>query len=281
MVLIVVAWLFLFPFSTEFYLDTAKLRRFHYTAQQYSFLSTNCITGNVTMRSNVASWEMLLSDRQKSLSEEPHDDPEKQAWVEISCAAQIPESDQGWKAKKYWMNSPVRLATIASMLSGCWKTKGKFKSVLKGKPKPIKPSIVVIWCRHWSKFGKSMDRSVPNGYNHFYQKLLKCWSVVKKSSFPKTPKNCCWKSVLPVSIVACVLYALSHRMVWVRSSQVPSQTVHCGPHFYRMECRKARFHGNWLGRTLRRECFRAILEYFDLHRRLHRLDRHYRADASL
>jgi hypothetical protein len=39
----------------------------------------NCITVNVTMRSNVASGEMLLSDRQKSLSEEQHDEPEKQA----------------------------------------------------------------------------------------------------------------------------------------------------------------------------------------------------------
>jgi hypothetical protein len=41
--------------------------------------NSNCITVNVTMRSNVASGEMLLSDRQKSLSEEQHDEPEKQA----------------------------------------------------------------------------------------------------------------------------------------------------------------------------------------------------------
>jgi hypothetical protein len=39
----------------------------------------NCITENVTMRSIVASGKMLLSDRRKSLSEEPHDEPEKQA----------------------------------------------------------------------------------------------------------------------------------------------------------------------------------------------------------
>jgi hypothetical protein len=40
---------------------------------------TNCITGNVTLRRNVASGEMLPSDRQESLSEEQHDEPEKQA----------------------------------------------------------------------------------------------------------------------------------------------------------------------------------------------------------
>jgi hypothetical protein len=39
----------------------------------------NCITGNVTLGSNVASGKMLLSDRRNSLSEEPHDEPEKQA----------------------------------------------------------------------------------------------------------------------------------------------------------------------------------------------------------
>ena len=37
----------------------------------------NCITVNVTMGSNVASGKMLLSDRQISLSEEQHDEPEK------------------------------------------------------------------------------------------------------------------------------------------------------------------------------------------------------------
>jgi len=38
----------------------------------------NCITGNVTLGSIVASGKMLLSDRQNNLSEEQHDEPEKQ-----------------------------------------------------------------------------------------------------------------------------------------------------------------------------------------------------------
>lgn len=37
----------------------------------------NCITGNVTEGSIVASGKMLLSDRRKSQSEEQHDEPEK------------------------------------------------------------------------------------------------------------------------------------------------------------------------------------------------------------
>jgi hypothetical protein len=41
--------------------------------------SPNCITENVTMGRNVASGKMLLSDRPRSLSEEQHDEPEKQA----------------------------------------------------------------------------------------------------------------------------------------------------------------------------------------------------------
>jgi hypothetical protein len=55
----------------------------------------NCITGNVTKGSIVASGKMLLSDRQKSQSEEPHDEPEKQARTVGSGATQIPESGQG------------------------------------------------------------------------------------------------------------------------------------------------------------------------------------------
>jgi len=41
--------------------------------------AANCITENVTLRSNVASGKMLLTDGSKSLSEEQHDEPEKQA----------------------------------------------------------------------------------------------------------------------------------------------------------------------------------------------------------
>jgi hypothetical protein len=41
--------------------------------------AANCITENVTEGSIVASGKMLLSDKQKSLSEERHDEPEKQA----------------------------------------------------------------------------------------------------------------------------------------------------------------------------------------------------------
>jgi hypothetical protein len=39
----------------------------------------NCITEKVTLRGNVASGKMLLSDRRNSQSEEQHDEPEKQA----------------------------------------------------------------------------------------------------------------------------------------------------------------------------------------------------------
>jgi len=42
-------------------------------------VKTNCITVNVTLGSNVASGKMLLTDRRNSLSEEQHDEPEKQA----------------------------------------------------------------------------------------------------------------------------------------------------------------------------------------------------------
>jgi len=41
-------------------------------------LKPNCIAINFTLGSNPASGEKLLFDRQKSLSEEPHDEPEKQ-----------------------------------------------------------------------------------------------------------------------------------------------------------------------------------------------------------
>jgi hypothetical protein len=44
---------------------------------------------------NVASGKMLLSDRPKSLSEEQHDESEKQARVVGSCAIKISESQQG------------------------------------------------------------------------------------------------------------------------------------------------------------------------------------------
>jgi hypothetical protein len=53
----------------------------------------NCITVNVTVGRNVASGKMLLSDRQKSLLEERHDELEKQVRVVGSCAAKIPESE--------------------------------------------------------------------------------------------------------------------------------------------------------------------------------------------
>jgi hypothetical protein len=58
----------------------------------HTFYIPNCITENVTMGSIVASGKMLLSDRQKSLSEEPHDEPEKQARIVGSSATQILES---------------------------------------------------------------------------------------------------------------------------------------------------------------------------------------------
>ena len=45
----------------------------------FFFDAANCITGNVTMGSIVASGKMLLTDRRKSQSEEQHDEPEKQA----------------------------------------------------------------------------------------------------------------------------------------------------------------------------------------------------------
>jgi len=45
----------------------------------FNFHPANCITVNVTLGSNVASGKMLLSDRQNSLPEEQHDEPEKQA----------------------------------------------------------------------------------------------------------------------------------------------------------------------------------------------------------
>jgi hypothetical protein len=52
----------------------------HMILQVNHFSTTaNCITGNVTLRSNAASGKMLLSDRRNSLSEEQHDEPEKQA----------------------------------------------------------------------------------------------------------------------------------------------------------------------------------------------------------
>jgi hypothetical protein len=44
----------------------------------FSQRMANCITGNVTLGSIVASGKMLLSDRQNNLSEEQHDEPEKQ-----------------------------------------------------------------------------------------------------------------------------------------------------------------------------------------------------------
>src|SRR6185295_33484 len=66
----------------------------NYTRKTNQSLGTNCITGNVTMGNIVASGKMLLSDRRKSLSEEQHDEPEKQARVIRSCATQIPESEQ-------------------------------------------------------------------------------------------------------------------------------------------------------------------------------------------
>jgi hypothetical protein len=44
-------------------------------------LIANCITENVTLRRNVASGGMLLSDRHKSLLEERHDEPDKQTRI--------------------------------------------------------------------------------------------------------------------------------------------------------------------------------------------------------
>ncbi len=51
------------------------------------------------MGRNVASEKMLLSDRSKSLSEEQHYEPEKQARVVGSCAITIPESEKDLKAE--------------------------------------------------------------------------------------------------------------------------------------------------------------------------------------
>jgi hypothetical protein len=70
-------------------------RVFYYNTQEKKPQAPNCITGNVTKGSIVASGKMLLSDRQKSQSEEPHDEPEKQARTVGSGATQIPESGQG------------------------------------------------------------------------------------------------------------------------------------------------------------------------------------------
>jgi hypothetical protein len=49
------------------------------TRVRYTSRNANCITGNVTEGSIVASGKMLLSDRRKILLEERHDEPEKQA----------------------------------------------------------------------------------------------------------------------------------------------------------------------------------------------------------
>jgi len=59
----------------------------------------NCITGNVTLGSIVASGKMLLSDRHKSLSEEQHDESEKQARTIGKHSSQVPEIEQSGKAE--------------------------------------------------------------------------------------------------------------------------------------------------------------------------------------
>jgi hypothetical protein len=66
---------------------------------QTGIASPNCIRENVTMRRNVASGKMLLSDRQKSQSEEQHDEPEKQARVVRSSTATLSESEQTGKTE--------------------------------------------------------------------------------------------------------------------------------------------------------------------------------------
>jgi hypothetical protein len=47
------------------------------SSEPLSVGNPNCITGNVTEGSIVASGKMLLTDRQNPLSEEQHDEPEK------------------------------------------------------------------------------------------------------------------------------------------------------------------------------------------------------------
>jgi hypothetical protein len=54
---------------------------------------SNCIMVNVTLRSNVASGKMLLTDRRISLLEEQHDESEKQTGIEGSGSTEILESE--------------------------------------------------------------------------------------------------------------------------------------------------------------------------------------------
>jgi hypothetical protein len=63
-----------------------------YTNNKSDSSDANCITENVTMSSIVASGKMLLSDRRRSLSEEQHDEPEKQGRVGRSSATTVLES---------------------------------------------------------------------------------------------------------------------------------------------------------------------------------------------
>ncbi len=144
------------------------------------------------MRNNVASGKMLLSDRHKSLSEERHDEPKKHVstgstterellevlrprYLKVNKVEKQKMLDEFTSATGYHRKHAIRVL----------KTKDKFKTILKGKPNLTEPSMKAKWYGCWSRSGRSMGVSVPNGYSHFWRKASKCWNAARNRSFKR------------------------------------------------------------------------------------------------
>jgi hypothetical protein len=132
---------------------------------------------------------MLLSDRRISLSEEPHDEPEKQARIVRSSATQIPESkklekqkmlDEFTSATGYHRKHAIRVlknqVQVQNHLKGKTKT---YKTIYRGE---VVQALEQIWEICGQICSKRLQPYLPEA--------IKVLERCKEINITKDTKNC-------------------------------------------------------------------------------------------
>lgn len=108
----------------------------------------NYIMGNVTLGSNVALRRMLLSDRRNSLSEEQHDEPEKQKMLDEFASATV-----------YHRKHAIRVLKNQRQVQNHLKRKGKtYKAIDSGEVVQV---LEQIWKIYGHIFSKRLQPFLP------------------------------------------------------------------------------------------------------------------------
>jgi len=151
----------------------------------------------VKMADRIASGKMLHSDRRTSLLEERHDECLDRLDNHLKSKCELlevvrPRYLKASKLEKQKILDELTLATGYHRKHAIRVLKNKVQSQnhLKGKTKTYKSlycgEVVQVLEQIW----RSIGGFAPNDCNRFCPKRLRCWNAVKKSNFPKAPKNC-------------------------------------------------------------------------------------------